>query len=87
MTTNENTILFDDMTASVEISSIRWNRWRRRANGGAGNGTGSSANDISEGLAVRRGPSGETFLYIISDDNYSARQRTLLLMFEFKEGN
>ena len=43
--------------------------------------------DNMEGLAVRRGPSGETFLYIISDDNYSARQRTLLLMFEFKEGN
>src|SRR5262249_40546567 len=37
--------------------------------------------DNMEGLAVRRGPAGETFLYIISDDNYSARQRTLLLMF------
>ena len=40
--------------------------------------------DNMEGIAVRRGPKGETFLYIISDDNYSSVQRTLLLMFEVK---
>jgi len=40
--------------------------------------------DNMEGIAVRRGPAGEIFLYIISDDNYSPLQRTLLLMFEVK---
>ena len=40
--------------------------------------------DNMEGLALRRGPNGETLLYMISDDNYSARQRTLLLMFELR---
>lgn len=38
--------------------------------------------DNMEGMAVRRGPKGETFIYLISDDNYSILQRTLLLMFE-----
>jgi hypothetical protein len=42
--------------------------------------------DNMEGIAVRRGPKGEIFLYIISDDNYSPLQRTLLLMFEVKAG-
>ncbi|HEX3483492.1 MAG TPA: esterase-like activity of phytase family protein [Micropepsaceae bacterium] len=42
--------------------------------------------DNMEGLAIRRGPKGETLLYIISDDNYSPLQRTLLLMFEVKNG-
>ncbi|HXJ00543.1 MAG TPA: esterase-like activity of phytase family protein [Micropepsaceae bacterium] len=42
--------------------------------------------DNMEGLALRRGPKGETLLYIISDDNYSPLQRTLLLMFEVKNG-
>jgi len=40
--------------------------------------------DNMEGIAVRRGPNGEIFLYIISDDNYSPLQRTLLLMFEVR---
>lgn len=40
--------------------------------------------DNMEGLAVRRGPHGETLLYVISDDNYWRLQRTLLLMFEVK---
>ena len=43
--------------------------------------------DNMEGLAVRRGPKGETLLYILSDDNYSPLQRTLLLMFEVKNGS
>jgi hypothetical protein len=43
--------------------------------------------DNMEGIAVRRGPAGETLLYIISDDNYSPLQRTLLLMFEVRAGN
>ena len=41
--------------------------------------------DNMEGLAVRRGPKGETLLYIISDNNFSPLQRTLLLMFELKQ--
>jgi hypothetical protein len=36
-------------------------------------------------LAVRRGPKGETLLYMISDNNFSPLQRTLLLMFELKQ--
>jgi hypothetical protein len=35
-----------------------------------------------EGIAVRSGPAGETLIYLLSDDNYSALQRTLLMMFE-----
>jgi hypothetical protein len=38
--------------------------------------------DNMEGIAVRRGAEGETLLYLISDDNFSPLQRTLLLMFE-----
>jgi hypothetical protein len=40
--------------------------------------------DNMEGVAVREGPDGRTFLYIISDDNYSPLQRTVLFMFELK---
>ena len=40
--------------------------------------------DNMEGIAVRRGPKGETLLYVISDNNFSALQRTLLLMFELR---
>lgn len=40
--------------------------------------------DNMEGLAVRRGPAGETLLYVLSDDNFSSAQRTLLLMFELR---
>jgi len=40
--------------------------------------------DNMEGIAVRRGPKGETLLYILSDDNYSPLERTLLLMFEVR---
>jgi hypothetical protein len=39
--------------------------------------------DNFEGLAIARGTKGSARLYIISDDNYSAMQRTLLLMFEY----
>ena len=46
---------------------------------------GDSNIDNMEGLAVRRGPHGETFLYVISDDNYSPLQRTVLLMFELSQ--
>lgn len=38
--------------------------------------------DNFEGIAARRGPDGKTVLYILSDDNFNPRQRTLLLMFE-----
>jgi hypothetical protein len=37
--------------------------------------------DNFEGLACRPGEKGETLLYLLSDDNFSADQRTLLLMF------
>lgn len=40
--------------------------------------------DNMEGIAVRRGPKGETLLYLISDNNFSPFQRTLLLMFEVR---
>ena len=41
--------------------------------------------DNFEALAVRHGPCGALLVYLLSDDNYSPRQRTLLLMFEFVE--
>jgi hypothetical protein len=41
--------------------------------------------DNVDGVAARRGPNGETLLYMITDDNYSPVQRTLLQMFELKE--
>ena len=37
--------------------------------------------DNMEGLAVHRTPAGETVLTLISDDNFSAIQRTVLLQF------
>jgi len=37
--------------------------------------------DNMEGLSVHRGPSGESVLTMISDDNFSPLQRTLLLQF------
>ena len=40
--------------------------------------------DNMEGIAVRKGRNGETLLYLISDNNYSPLQRTLLLMFELR---
>ena len=41
--------------------------------------------DNMEGVAARRGAAGETLLYLISDDNFRASQRTLLLMFALEE--
>jgi hypothetical protein len=38
--------------------------------------------DNFEGIAVIRGRGGETLLFLLSDDNFSFWQRTLLLMFE-----
>lgn len=37
--------------------------------------------DNMEGVAARRGENGETLLYLVSDDNFSGLQRTLLLLF------
>ncbi len=37
--------------------------------------------DNFEGLAARRGSKGRVLLYLISDDNYSVWQRTLLMLF------
>jgi hypothetical protein len=34
-----------------------------------------------EGLSVHRSPSGETVLTLVSDDNFSIIQRTILLQF------
>lgn len=38
--------------------------------------------DNMEAMAVRRGPKGETLIYLLSDDNFNPLQRTLLLRFE-----
>jgi len=41
--------------------------------------------DNFEGLTAQKLPSGKTRLYLISDDNYSARQRTLLYIFDIED--
>jgi len=41
--------------------------------------------DNFEGLAVRRGPKGDTLLYLVSDDNFMPFQRTLLLQFRLSQ--
>ncbi len=41
--------------------------------------------DNLEGVAARRGPRGETLIYLVSDDNFSPLQDTLLLMFALEE--
>jgi hypothetical protein len=41
--------------------------------------------DNMEGIAATRGTSGETWVYLISDDNFSPLQRTLLLHFALKD--
>lgn len=41
--------------------------------------------DNFEGVAARRGPKGETLIYLISDDNFSPAQRTYLMMFALIE--
>jgi len=38
--------------------------------------------DNMEGLAVRQAPSGETLIYLLSDDNFNLLQRTLLMVFQ-----
>ncbi len=41
--------------------------------------------DNMEGVAARRSATGETLLYLISDDNFRPLQRTLLLVFALEE--
>jgi len=41
--------------------------------------------DNLEGVAATRGPRGETLLWLISDDNFNALQRNLLLLFELEK--
>ncbi len=41
--------------------------------------------DNFEGIAARRGPGGETLIYLLSDDNFNAIQRNLLMMFALEE--
>jgi hypothetical protein len=41
--------------------------------------------DNMEGIAVHRSPSGETIITLVSDDNFSALQRTLMLQFTLVE--
>jgi hypothetical protein len=43
--------------------------------------------DNLEGIAVRRNEKGETLVYLVSDDNFSRFQRTLLLMFALVPDN
>jgi hypothetical protein len=38
--------------------------------------------DNMEGIAARKGGNGETLIYLVSDDNFSGFQRTMLTMFE-----
>ena len=42
--------------------------------------------DNMEGIAAHRSASGETILTLISDDNFSALQRTLLMQFALPDG-
>ena len=37
--------------------------------------------DNMEAIAARKNEAGETILYLMSDDNFSSDQRTLLMMF------
>jgi hypothetical protein len=46
---------------------------------------GDSNIDNMEGVAVRRGADGKTYLYVLSDDNFSALQKTVLMMFELAQ--
>ena len=41
--------------------------------------------DNLEGIAATKGPSGETLLWLISDDNFNPLQRNLLLLFELEK--
>lgn len=41
--------------------------------------------DNFEGVAARRGPKGETLIYLVSDDNFRAGQRTYLMMFRLTD--
>lgn len=41
--------------------------------------------DNMEGIDVKTGPEGEILVYMLSDDNFSVLQRTLLLQFELRE--
>ena len=43
--------------------------------------------DNMEAIAVHRGASGETVLTLISDDNFSALQRTLIMQFALPEAS
>lgn len=43
---------------------------------------GADTVDNMEGIAARRGPDGRTLIYLLSDDNFSPLQQTLLMMFE-----
>ncbi|MGB0056060.1 MAG: esterase-like activity of phytase family protein [Methyloceanibacter sp.] len=42
--------------------------------------------DNMEGIAAHRSPPGETILTLISDDNFSALERTLLMQFAMPDG-
>ena len=41
--------------------------------------------DNFEGIAVQKEATGTTRIYLVSDDNYSSRQRTLLYVFEIRD--
>ena len=41
--------------------------------------------DNMEGIAARRGPGGESLIYLLSDDNFNPLQRTLLMMFALED--
>ena len=41
--------------------------------------------DNLEGVSARRNEKGETIVYLVSDDNFSPVQRTLLMMFSLED--
>jgi hypothetical protein len=41
--------------------------------------------DNFEGIAAKEMPDGRVRLYLISDDNFSANQRTLLMVFDIRK--
>ncbi|MGZ8996430.1 MAG: esterase-like activity of phytase family protein [Rhodospirillales bacterium] len=45
---------------------------------------GTDTVDNMEGIDARKGANGETLLYLLSDDNFSPLQQTLLMMFELE---
>jgi hypothetical protein len=46
---------------------------------------GTLSVDNMEGIEALRSPDGKTLIYVVSDDNYSPIQTTLLMLFELMD--